>query len=75
MFPRTLTYIFFFLIRAFAAGVFQAVYTYTPEVYPTRVRAFALGFHASAARLGAISTPYVAQVCYYVKIMVNCLIN
>ena len=39
------------------------VYIYTPEVYPNRVRAFALGLHTSAARLGAISTPYVAQVC------------
>ena len=50
----------------FVTGVFQAVYVYTPEVYPTKVRAFALGFHTAAARLGAIITPYMAQVIFIV---------
>lgn len=59
--------LFLFLIRAFVTGVFQAVYVYTPEVYPTSVRALALGFHTSAARLGAIITPYIAQVMFKYK--------
>ena len=44
-------------------GVFQAVYVYTPEVFPTKVRGVAMGFNTAAARVGAIITPYVAQVC------------
>ena len=61
-FCRTIITLFLFLIRAFVTGVFQVVYVYTPEVYPTSVRAFALGFHTAAARVGAIITPYMAQV-------------
>ena len=53
---------FLFLIRAFAAGVFQAVIAYTPEVYPTGVRAAAMGLHSAMARVGAMITPFVAQV-------------
>lgn len=53
---------FLFLTRAFATGVFQAVYVYTPEVYPTNIRASALGLHTTAARIGALLTPFNAQV-------------
>ncbi len=65
--------IFLFIIRAFATGVFQAIYVYTPEVYPTRVRAFALGVCSAAARLGAISTPYIAQVRIFFRALILCL--
>lgn len=57
-----MTTFFLFLIRAFATGVFQAVYVYTPEVYPTNVRAGALGLHTAGARVGALLTPFNAQV-------------
>ena len=53
---------FLFLIRGLATGAFQAAYAYTPEVYPTNVRAIGMGVHVAAARVGAIVTPYVAQV-------------
>jgi len=59
---RDVITLFLFVIRAFATGVFQAVYVYTPEVYPTSVRGAAMGFCTAAARLGAIITPFVAQV-------------
>ncbi len=55
---------FLFLIRAFATGVFQAVYVYTPEVYPTNIRGSALGLCTAAARIGALITPFVAQVWF-----------
>jgi len=55
---------FLSLIRAFAVGVFQAIFTYTPEVYPTRIRALGMGICTSAARIGALVTPYVAQVLW-----------
>lgn len=53
---------FLFLIRAVTTGVFQAVYVYTPEVFSTNIRAAALGVFSGSARVGAIVTPYVAQV-------------
>ena len=59
--------VFFFIIRAAATGLFQVMYVYTPEVYPTRIRGFAMGFVSSVARLGAIITPYVAQVLFRVS--------
>ena len=59
---RNVITFFLFFIRAFATGVFQAVYVYTPEVYPTSVRGTAMGYCSAAARLGAIVTPFFAQV-------------
>lgn len=55
---------FLSLIRAFTIGVFQTMYVYTPEVYPTKVRGVGFGVLYAVARLGAISTPYVAQVLF-----------
>uniref|UniRef100_A0A914VPD8 Major facilitator superfamily (MFS) profile domain-containing protein n=1 Tax=Plectus sambesii TaxID=2011161 RepID=A0A914VPD8_9BILA len=53
---------FIFIARAFISGAFQAAYVYTPEVYPTTLRAIGLGAASGFARLGAIVTPFVAQV-------------
>ncbi|CAG9578725.1 unnamed protein product [Danaus chrysippus] len=51
-----------FLARGIIAGLFQAAYVYTPEVYPTALRSTAVGACSGVARLGAMVTPYVAQV-------------
>lgn len=51
-----------FFARGIIAGVFQAAYVYTPEVYPTSLRAVGVGACSAMARLGAMITPYVAQV-------------
>ncbi|CAI7993850.1 Synaptic vesicle 2-related protein [Geodia barretti] len=59
------TTLFLFLTRAFATGVFQTVYVYTPEVYPTSIRASALGLHTTASRIGALLTPFNAQVVFH----------
>ena len=37
-----------FVARGAAAGFFQTVYVYTPEVYPTKLRALAMGTHREA---------------------------
>lgn len=55
---------FLFLIRAFTTGVFQTMYVYTPEVYPTKVRGIGIGLLYSVARIGAAITPYIAQVLF-----------
>jgi len=59
---RTMETIFLFCIRASITGAWQVCYVYTPEVYPTSVRSTAMGVCSSLARIGAMLTPYVAQV-------------
>ena len=58
----TLLTFFLFIIRAFATGASMAVIVYTPEIYPTNVRALGVGVGTSSARIGALLTPYAAQV-------------
>ena len=50
-----------FCARAFASAVFQVIFIYTPEVYPTSIRALGMAGCYSVARLGAIITPFIAQ--------------
>ncbi|XP_044264935.1 synaptic vesicle 2-related protein isoform X2 [Tribolium madens] len=59
---RVFLTVMLFLARGIIAGVFQAAYVYTPEVYPTSLRAVGVGSCSAMARLGAMVTPYVAQV-------------
>ncbi|XP_076043243.1 synaptic vesicle 2-related protein [Oratosquilla oratoria] len=56
-----LTFILF-VARGIISGVFQAAYVYTPEVYPTSLRAIGVGTCSGFARFGAMITPVVAQV-------------
>lgn len=53
-----------FMARGVIAGLFQAAYVYTPEVYPTALRSVGVGGCSSLARFGAMCTPYVAQVLF-----------
>ncbi|XP_046387195.1 synaptic vesicle 2-related protein [Ischnura elegans] len=59
---RSFLTIMLFISRGIIAGIFQAAYVYTPEVYPTPLRAVGVGTCSAMARLGAMVTPYVAQV-------------
>ncbi|KAL4223272.1 hypothetical protein ACF0H5_016744 [Mactra antiquata] len=59
---RPVLTLFLFVARALISGAFQAAYVYTPEVYPTSMRAIGLGSCSGMARVGAIVTPFVAQV-------------
>ncbi|VUZ54864.1 unnamed protein product [Hymenolepis diminuta] len=60
--PKAVSIGILFVIRAFASGMFSIVYLYTNEVYPTTIRSLGQGVCSSFARLGAMSTPYVAEV-------------
>lgn len=51
-----------FLARMFINSQFSLMYLYTMEVYPTVIRAMAVGCASSMARIGAMITPYLAQV-------------
>ena len=62
-FYRIYLTIVIFVCRGLIAGVFQALFVYTPEVYPTKVRALGLGTGSTFGRIGGIMVPYIAQVC------------
>lgn len=59
---RTVLVFFFFTARCFITSTFQACFIYTPEYYPTSIRAIGLGTASAMARVGAIITPFVATV-------------
>lgn len=50
------------LTRATCGALFSAVYVYTTEYYPTSVRVLGMGWCSAFARVGAMLTPFVAQV-------------
>ncbi|XP_072310089.1 synaptic vesicle 2-related protein-like [Eucyclogobius newberryi] len=54
--------ILIFVARAAISGGYQVVFLYTPEVFPTEIRALAVGTSSGFAKLGALITPFVAQV-------------
>ncbi|KAL2100506.1 hypothetical protein ACEWY4_004900 [Coilia grayii] len=69
--------IFIFIARASITGGWQAAYVYTPEVYPTMTRAVGIGTSSGFARVGALLTPFVAQVLLrssvYLTLSVYCV--
>ncbi|CAH3025025.1 unnamed protein product [Porites evermanni] len=65
---RNLTLVFIFMVRGLSLGLFQGFYVYAPEVYPTIVRSVGFGTCACMSRVGAMITPYIAQVLVRVSI-------
>jgi putative MFS transporter len=47
------------VISFFALGAWGVIYTYTPELYPTRIRAWGSGVAAAVGRIGGIIGPFV----------------
>lgn len=47
------------MMSFFNLGAWGVVYTYTPELYPTRVRAFGSGWAAAVGRVGGILAPTI----------------
>ncbi|XP_077096652.1 synaptic vesicle 2-related protein [Siphateles boraxobius] len=59
---RTLITVFIFIARASITAGWQVAYVYTPEVFPTATRAIGIGTSSGMARVGALVTPFIAQV-------------
>ena len=60
--PQKALTLVMFCVRGFSQGMFNFVYIYTAEVYPTNIRTLGIGSASSWARVGAMATPFVAQV-------------
>lgn len=52
-------YIYGTLLNFCQYAMWSAVYAYTPELYPTRIRATGCGLSSSVGRIGALLGPYV----------------
>eukprot|EP01121_Diplochlamys_sp_Union-15-3_P010713 TRINITY_DN3034_c0_g1_i1.p1 TRINITY_DN3034_c0_g1~~TRINITY_DN3034_c0_g1_i1.p1 ORF type:complete len:478 (-),score=51.41 TRINITY_DN3034_c0_g1_i1:11-1444(-) len=53
--------LFLSAVRAIFTGTFQALCVYTPEAYPTHIRATAFGVAISSSRLGGVLSPFVVD--------------
>ncbi|MBY0381891.1 MAG: MFS transporter [Xanthobacteraceae bacterium] len=49
-------------MQFFLFGMWSALYAYTPELYPTAVRATGTGFASAIGRIGSLIGPYVIGV-------------
>src|SRR5919197_1412547 len=58
----TLAFVWAALLSFFNLGAWGVVYTYTPELYPTSVRATGAGVAAAVGRVGGIIGPYLTPV-------------
>lgn len=47
--------------RGSIAAAFNTIWIYTPEAYPTKIRATGMGLGSSSARVAGILTPFVAK--------------
>jgi putative MFS transporter len=49
-------------MQFFLFGMWSVLYAYTPELYPTRLRATGTGFASSVGRFGSLLGPYIVGV-------------
>ena len=59
---KTASSVFMFVSRGLLMSSLQTVFIYSAEVFPTDVRAMGVGLVCLFGRVGAIITPFVAQV-------------
>lgn len=59
------------LMSFFNLGAWGVIYTYTPELYPTRIRAFGSGWAAAVGRVGGIFAPTVVGAMLAAKMDIS----
>ena len=59
---KTLKVIILFILRSIVVSCFQSLYVYTPEFYPTEVRASSVGMGSMFCRMATMLAPYVSVV-------------
>ena len=59
---KTIMVIILFTLRFIVVSCFQSLYVYTPEFYPTKVRALSVGLGSMFCRMGTMLVPYVSVV-------------
>lgn len=52
------------LLSMFMKGVFALLYVYTPEIYPSAIRATGMGAASAVGRIGSIAAPLVIGFSY-----------
>ena len=62
---RMISTILVFTARGLLSGCAQTTYVYSAEVFPTNVRAVGVGLGSTIGRIGAMVTPFAAQVLIY----------
>lgn len=65
--PRIAETILLTIFKALVTGAYQVLFIYTPEVYPTTVRAIGLGTCVSAARVGGMIAPYISILIMQIR--------
>jgi len=53
-----------FWLSFFMIGAFGAIYTYTPELYPTSIRSTGMGLASASGRVGGLIAPLVIGFSY-----------
>jgi putative MFS transporter len=59
---QTMLIVFGLCMQFFLFGMWSALYAYTPELYPTRIRATGTGCASAVGRIGSLLGPYLIGV-------------
>lgn len=59
---QTMLIVFGLCMQFFLFGMWSALYAYTPELYPTRIRATGTGCASAVGRIGSLLGPYIIGV-------------
>ena len=61
--------------RFMTTYIYSAVYIYTPELYPTSIRAAALSFCSTASKFGGVLAPYIILLVNKFTLRVSIVIH
>lgn len=64
---RTGATVLLMVIRCFLVAYSAVVYVYTPEAYPTSIRAMGMGSGYVFGRIGMLSAPFVAEALFHIS--------